>query len=59
VYTIKHELKECSMMKNYMTTGDLANGKKPEGDPVGKAAAPFPGEKAVMSIYGGPVPHES
>jgi hypothetical protein len=55
---IKHKHKECTMMKNYMTLGALSKGKKPEGDPRGKAAAPFPGEEAVMSIYGRPVPHE-
>jgi hypothetical protein len=54
-----HKLKECSMMKNYMTTGALAKGKKPEDDAVGKAATPFLGVKAVLSIYGGPIPHES
>jgi hypothetical protein len=55
-YPIKHKLKECTMMKNYMTTGTFARGKKPEGDPTGKATAPFFEEKAVMSIYGGPAP---
>jgi hypothetical protein len=39
------------MMKNYMTMGSFSKGKKPEGDLVGKAAAPFPKEKDVMSIY--------
>jgi hypothetical protein len=39
--------------------GSCQGGKKPEGDLRGKAAAPFPGEEAVMSIYGGPIPHES
>jgi hypothetical protein len=58
-YPVRHKLKECSMMKNYMTTRDLARGKKPEGDPGGKVTVPFPEEEAVMSIYGGPVPHES
>jgi hypothetical protein len=33
-YPIKHKLKECSMMKNYMTTWALAKGKKPTGDAV-------------------------
>jgi hypothetical protein len=47
------------MMKNYMTTGTFARSKKPDGDSPGKVVAPFPEEKAVMSIYGGPVPHES
>jgi hypothetical protein len=46
------------MMKSYMTTGVLTKSKKPEGGPPGKAVAPFPGEEAVKSIYGGPVPHE-
>jgi hypothetical protein len=44
------------MMKNYMTTGIFVRGKKAEGDSMGKAATPFPEEKAVTSIYGGPVP---
>jgi hypothetical protein len=44
------------MMKNYMTMGAFTKGKKPEGDLTGKVAAPFPKEKMVMSIYGGPPP---
>jgi hypothetical protein len=44
------------MMKNYMTTGTFAKGKKPEGDSVGKAAVPFTEEKAVMLIYDRPAP---
>jgi hypothetical protein len=55
-YPIKHKLKECSMMKNYMTTGALAKGKKPVGDPGGMAAAPIPREEAIMPIYDGPIP---
>jgi hypothetical protein len=47
------------MMKNYMTTGTFARGKKLEGDSMGKVVTPFPKENAVMSIYGGPAPHES
>jgi hypothetical protein len=44
------------MMKNYMTTGTFAKGKRPEGDSAGRATTPFPEEKVVMSIYGGPAP---
>jgi hypothetical protein len=44
------------MMKNFMTSGALSKGKKPEGDPC---MAPFPREEAVMSIYGRPIPHDS
>jgi hypothetical protein len=58
-FPVKHKLKECSMMKNYMTTRSLARAKKPEGESAGKVTAPFPEEKAAMSIYGGPVPHVS
>jgi hypothetical protein len=43
-------------MKNYITTGIFARCKKPNGDPTGKATAPYPQEKAFMSIYGGPAP---
>jgi hypothetical protein len=58
-YPIWHKLKECIEMKNYMTMGTFAKGRKPEGDPVRKAASPFSKEKALMSIYGGPAPKES
>jgi hypothetical protein len=59
MYPIRHKLKECTMMKNYMTTGTFVRGKKLEGDSMGMIAAPFPEENVVMSIYGGPAPHES
>jgi hypothetical protein len=42
-----------------MTTRTFTKGKRPEGNSSGKVAAPFPEEKVVMSIYGGPAPHES
>jgi hypothetical protein len=44
------------MMKNYMTMGTFARSKKLDDDSPGKAATPFPQDKAVMSIYGGPAP---
>jgi hypothetical protein len=56
MYPVKHMLKDCTMMKNYMTTGTFARSKKPEGDPARKVASPFPEEKTVMSIYAGPAP---
>jgi hypothetical protein len=52
VYPIKHKLKDTTMMKNFMTSGGLAKGKKPEGDPSGTGAAFFPREAAIMMIYG-------
>jgi hypothetical protein len=59
VYPVRHKLKECSMMKNYMTMGALMKGQKPKDDAAGKVTTPFPEEKEVMSIYGGPIPHKS
>jgi hypothetical protein len=56
MYPVRHKLKECTMMKNYMTTRTFAKGKKPEDDSAGKAAAPIPEEKAIKPIYGGPTP---
>jgi hypothetical protein len=56
MYPVRHKLNECTMMKNYMTMKTFARGKNPKGDSTGKAATPFPKEKAVMSIYGGPPP---
>jgi hypothetical protein len=44
MYLVRHKLKECTMMKNYITMGTFARGKKPEGDLTGKATAPFPEE---------------
>jgi hypothetical protein len=40
------------MMKNFMTSGALSKGKKPEGDQGGNDAASDPEEAAVMIIYG-------
>jgi hypothetical protein len=47
------------MMKNYMTTRTFTKGKNLKGDSTGKVVAPFPKEKAAMSIYDEPAPHES
>jgi hypothetical protein len=50
-YYIKHKLKDCTMMKNFLTFGALSKGKNPEGDPGEKGVARFPREEAVMMIY--------
>jgi hypothetical protein len=51
-----HKLKECSMMKNYMTTGTLTKGKKPKDDAAGKATAPFPGRRWSCQSMASPSP---
>jgi hypothetical protein len=48
MYPVRHKLKECTMMKNYMTIGTFARSKKPNSDSSGKAAAPFLKEEVVM-----------
>jgi hypothetical protein len=35
-YSVRHNLKDCTMIKNFMTSGALSRGKKPEGDLAGK-----------------------
>jgi hypothetical protein len=40
------------MIKNFMTSGALSRGKKPEGDSDKKGATTIPGEAAIMKIYG-------
>jgi hypothetical protein len=52
LYPIKHKLKDCNMMKNFITSGALSRGKKPEGDPNGNGAAPAPGKVAIMAVFG-------
>jgi hypothetical protein len=52
-YPVGHKLKECTMMKNHMTTGTFTRVNKPEGDLTGKTTTPFPKEKAAMLMYGG------
>jgi hypothetical protein len=52
-YPVKHKLRDCGMMKNFMALGSLAQSMEvdkalDEGD-----TTPFPGEDAVMMIYDG------
>jgi hypothetical protein len=52
-YPIKHKLKGCNMMKNFMASGSLTRGMEvdevlSEGDTM-----PFPKEDTVMTIYDG------
>jgi hypothetical protein len=51
-YLVKHKLKDCTIMKNFMTMGTLSKGKKPERDLGGIGTASSHGEAAVMMIYG-------
>jgi hypothetical protein len=53
VYPIKHKLRDCGMMKNFMISGSLTQGigideVQGKGD-----MTPFPEEDTVMMIYDG------
>jgi hypothetical protein len=50
-YPVKHKLKDCTMMKKFMTWGGFSQGRKPGGDSGGKSAVLIPGEGEVMSIF--------
>jgi hypothetical protein len=43
-YPVKHKLKDCTMMKNFMTPGAFSKGMKPRGTQAGKVWHPFPGK---------------
>jgi hypothetical protein len=51
-YPFRHKLKDCTMMKNFMTSGAISKGRKPGGgDPGWKGTAPISGEAEVMTIF--------
>jgi hypothetical protein len=50
-YPVKHKLKDCTMMKKFMTSGAFSKGSKPGGDPRGKNATPISREAEVMTIF--------
>jgi hypothetical protein len=52
-YHIKYNLKDSDMMKNFMTSGSLTQGRELEEDPGGSDMMPFPREDAVMTFYDG------
>jgi hypothetical protein len=50
-YPIKHKLKDCSMMKNFVSSGSLTRDKDPEEDLSDRDTTPFPREDVVMTAY--------
>jgi hypothetical protein len=51
VYHVKHKLKDCGMIKNFMVLGSPAWGMELDEVPDEGDVMPFPGEDAVMKIY--------
>jgi hypothetical protein len=50
-YSVKHKLKDCTLMKKFVTLGAFSKDRKLGGDPGGKSAAPIPGKAEVMTIF--------
>jgi hypothetical protein len=55
-YPIKHKLKDCNMMNNFMILGSLTRGMELDEDSGESDIMPFPKEDAVMMVYNG-CPH--
>jgi hypothetical protein len=49
-YPVKHKLKDCTMMINFMMLGTFSKGRKPGGDPGEKCGA-IPREAKVTAIF--------
>jgi hypothetical protein len=50
-YAVKHKLRDCSLMKNFMAIGSLSWGKEVDEAPIKDDATHFPVEDAVMMIF--------
>jgi hypothetical protein len=52
-YPIGHKLKDCGIMRSFMTSGSLTWGIEPDKGLDGSDVAPSPKENAVMTVFGG------
>jgi hypothetical protein len=50
-YPVKNKLKDCTMMKKFMTSGAFSKGRKLGGEPGGKSVVLILGEVEVMAIF--------
>jgi hypothetical protein len=58
VYPVKHKLRNCGMMNNFMISGSLTRDMELEEHQDRRDVMPFPEEDAVMTVYeGGGAPH--
>jgi hypothetical protein len=49
IYPIRHKLKDCGMMRIFMTSGSLTWGEELDEGPDRSDTTPFPEEKVIMS----------
>jgi hypothetical protein len=57
-YPVKHKLKDCDMIKNFMVSGFLTQGMELDKVSSRRNTTPFTEEDAVMTIYDGRPPHQ-
>jgi hypothetical protein len=55
-YPVRHKLKDCSMMRSFMTSGPLTWGAELDKGLDRSDTMSFPEENAIMTVYGGPPP---
>jgi hypothetical protein len=51
-YPVRHKLKDCGMMRSFMTTGSLTCSAELNEGPDGSDTLSFPKVNAVMTVYG-------
>jgi hypothetical protein len=59
VYPVKHKLRNCGMMNNFMISGSLTRDMELEEHQDRRDVMPFPEEDAVMTVYEGGGHHMS
>jgi hypothetical protein len=52
-YPIRHKLKDYGMMRSFMTSWSLTRGAELDEALDGSDTMPFPGENAILTVYGG------
>jgi hypothetical protein len=52
-YPIRHKLKDCGIMRSFMTSGSLIWGAEPRERPNRSGTTPFPEENTVMAVLWG------
>jgi hypothetical protein len=55
-YPVRHKLKDCSMMRCFMTSGSLTWVVELDEGPNGSDTSPFPEENVVLTVFGGHPP---
>jgi hypothetical protein len=51
-YPVRHKLKDCGMMRSFMTSGSITWGAELDEGPDGSDMTPFPEKNVIMTLYG-------